>query len=52
MTAAALNPSYLAIARLLARQAVRSHLTRQPQQTRDIEPKRSNRPVQTAPPKS
>lgn len=47
MTILALSPPYLAIVRLLARQAVRSHLTPQPQQPRAIEAKRSNRPVQS-----
>lgn len=51
MTMLALNPAFLAIVRLLARQAVRSHLTPQPQRPRVIEAKRSNRAVQSAPPK-
>ncbi len=51
MTGLALNPAYLAIVRLLARQAVRSHLTPQLQQPRAIESKRSNRAVQSAPAK-
>lgn len=48
MTTTALNPAYLAIVRLLARQAVRGHLTPRPQQPRAIEAKRSNRAVQSA----
>ena len=51
MMALALTPAYLAIVRLLARQAVRSHLTPQTQQPRAIEAKRSNRPVQSGPAK-
>lgn len=51
MTARALNPAFLAIVRLLAMQAVRSHLTPQTQQPRAIEVKRSNRAVQSAPTK-
>ncbi len=51
MTGIALNPAYLAIVRLLAHQAVRSHLTPQPMQPRAIEAKRSNRAVQSTPAK-
>jgi hypothetical protein len=51
MTGHALNPAFLAIIRLLALQAVRGHLTPQPQQPRAFEAKRSNRAVQSAPTK-
>lgn len=45
----ALNNSHLAIVRLLARQAVQSHLTRQGQTQRGNPADRSNRPVQSQP---
>lgn len=44
-----INQSHLAIVRLLARQAVQSHLTRQSQTKRGNPSDRSNRPVQSQP---
>lgn len=43
-----IGPSYIALARLLARQAVRDHLTQKPQTPCAICGKRSKRPVQSA----
>lgn len=51
MTMLVLSPAYLAIVRLLAREAVRSHMAGQTLQPQAIAPKRSNRPVQSVPPK-
>ena len=47
----ALGPPHLNLVRLLALQAVRTHLLGQPQQTLGIGVKRSNRPVQINQPK-
>lgn len=48
-TNTALDDSHLAIVRLLARQAVQSHLTRQSQGQRGNQADRPNRPVQSKP---
>ncbi|CAI06394.1 hypothetical protein ebA531 [Aromatoleum aromaticum EbN1] len=43
----ALTPAHLALIRLIARQAVRDHLTPQRKKPRGMEPERSNRAVQS-----
>jgi hypothetical protein len=44
-----LSRAQLALIRIIARQAVKAHLTTQRQQQRDVEPECSNRAVQPMP---